>query len=167
MEKVTLGQIINVVGLQGEVKLKSLTHFSALRYKKRASIFLEISGSMVLYHVLRHRHQQGFDFVVFEEINSRTEAEKLKGVYAFANKEEIHLDENSFFYSDLVGCKVFSTSNQPIGEVIRIEEHGMQAHLRINHDNKSSILIPFLHVFVKHVDIQQKTIQVDIWDGML
>jgi 16S rRNA processing protein RimM len=167
MEKVTLGQIINVVGLQGELKLKSLTHFSSLRYKKGASIFLEQNGSMMLYHVSRHRHQQGIDFVVFEEVKSRTEAERLKGLYAYANKEEIRLDTNSFFFSDLIGCKVFSLSNEFIGDVIRIEEHGIQNHLRVNRENKPSIIIPFFHVFIKHVDIQQKLIQVDVWDGML
>jgi ribosomal 30S subunit maturation factor RimM len=67
----------------------------------------------------------------------------------------------------LIGCKVFSLSNEFIGDVIRIEEHGIQNHLRVNRENKPSIIIPFFYVFIKHVDIQQKLIQVDVWDGML
>lgn len=167
MEKVTLGQIVNVVGLQGELKLKSLTHFSSLRYQPGKTIFIEIQGEMKPYRVKRHRSQDGLDFVLLENINSRTEAEKLKGLYTFANKQDIQLDDNSFFYGDLVGCKVLSTTHEVIGRVLRVEEHGIQSHLRVEKNNQSTMLIPFLHIFIKNVDLKNKTITVDIWEGMI
>lgn len=166
MEKVTLGQIINVVGLQGELKIKSLSHFSNLRYQKSAAVYIEKQGAMIQFKVKKHRHQDGLDFVMFEGINDRTTAETFKGLYIFADKEAIQLAKDFFFFGDLVGCDVFTLSNQPVGRVVRVEEFGTQSHLRIHRENKPSLLIPFLQVFIHHVNIQKKQIVVDLWDGM-
>jgi 16S rRNA processing protein RimM len=166
MEKVTLGQIVNVVGLQGELKIKSLSHFSNLRYQKTAAVYIEKQGAMVPFKVKKHRQQDGLDFVMFEGIDNRSAAETLKGLYIFADKEAIQLAKDFFFFGDLVGCEVFTTSNQPVGKVVRVEEFGTQSHLRIQRENKPSLLIPFLNVFIQHVDIQKKQIVVDLWDGM-
>lgn len=167
MEKVTLGQIINVVGLQGEFKIKSLSHFSNLRYRKGATVFIEMQSNMVAFQVKQHRHQDGIDFVILDGIHDRTKAESFKGLFIFANKEEIKLSESSYFYGDLIGCEVMDHFQQSIGKVTRLEEHGVQVHLRIARPDKRSLLLPFLNVFILHVDIENKKIMVDLWDGMV
>ena len=69
MEYVTLGKIINVRGLKGEVKIKSFTDFASLRYKKGNKVFLvnPLSQDRVEFSVKSYSNSGGFDYVIFEE----------------------------------------------------------------------------------------------------
>ena len=70
MKLVSIGKIINVRGLKGELKVKSLTDFSSLRYKKGNELYIENedTGEKTIYKVDGHSKSGDFDYVHFSEI---------------------------------------------------------------------------------------------------
>ncbi len=62
------------------------------------------------YTVKSHRVHKGLHMLTFEGINNINDIEHLKGSSILSRErdhEDIVLEENEFYYSDIIGCTVF------------------------------------------------------------
>lgn len=163
----TIGRIINTRGLQGELKIASLTDFPMLRYRKGNTVFLEKNGDYIPLVVKHAHHQPGIDFVQFKGFENINLVQDWMNLYLYAPKADLRLKHGNYFYEDLVGAKVIQDSNQHLyGEVLAVERIANRVNLRVKKIDQSIMLIPFLDVFIRHVDIETKTIQVHLIEGM-
>ena len=102
----------------------------------------------------------------FEGINNINDVEQYKGDYLFQerDREDIELNENEFYYSDIIGCTVFN-NDTPIGRVINIFETGANDVWVVKGDKE--YLIPYIADVVKEVDVEHKTIRITPMEGLL
>ena len=168
MEFLTVGQVVRTIGLKGEVKVYPSTHFRDTRFKKGSHVFLlndngEIERELT---IKLHRVNGPCDNLVFEEIKSIEEAEKIIKKQLFVEKNMEILGKNEYFYSDLVGMKVNFDNGKEIGVVKAIEEYASYATLRVKTSGKD-VLIPFVNAFIKTVSLEDKQIIVNYIDGLL
>ena len=168
MEFLTVGQVVRTIGLKGEVKIYPSTHFRDTRFKKGARVFLlnenkEIEKELT---VKMHRINGDCDNVIFEEISSIEEAEKINKKYLFVEKNPEFLGKNEYFYSDLIGMKVDFDNGQSIGIVKAVEEYSSYATLRVKTSRKD-VLIPFVKAFILSVSLEDKHITVKFIEGLL
>ena len=168
MEFLTVGQVVRTIGLKGEVKIYPSTHFRDTRFKKGSRVFLlnekgEIEKELT---IKMHRTNGDCDNLIFEEINSIEEAEKINKKYLFVEKNREILGKNEFFYSDLIGMNVSFDNGQEIGVVKAIEEYSSYATLRVKSKEKD-VLIPFVNAFIKDVSLEDKKIVVNYIEGLL
>lgn len=168
MEFLTVGQIVRTIGLKGEVKIYPSTHFRDTRFKKGARVFLlneqnEIEKELT---IKTHRSNGDCDNLIFEEISSIEEAEKINKKYLFVEKNPEFLGKNEYFYSDLIGMKVDFDNGQSIGVVKAIEEYSSYATLRVKTSGKD-VLIPFVKAFILSVSLEDKHITVKFIEGLL
>ena len=168
MEFLTVGQIVRTIGLKGEVKIYPSTHFRDTRFKKGARVFLlnesnEIEKELT---IKAHRTNGDCDNIIFEEISSIEEAEKINKKYLFIEKNREFLGKNEYFYSDLIGMKVDFDNGQSIGFVKAIEEYNSYATLRVKTPGKD-VLIPFVKAFILSVSLEEKQITVKFIEGLL
>ena len=168
MEFLTVGQIVRTIGLKGEVKIYPSTHFRDTRFKKGSRVFLlndnnEIETELT---IKAHRVNGNCDNLIFEEITSIEEAEKINKKYLFVEKNREILGENEFFYSDLVGMKVDFDNGKNIGVVKAIEEYSSYVTLRVKTEGKD-VLVPFVEAFIKSVSLEDKLIIVKFIEGLL
>jgi 16S rRNA processing protein RimM len=170
MEYVTLGQVVNVRGLKGELKILSLTNFSAQRYKKGKTILLhnETNDHQIKVVVKSFFKTGNLDYVQFEEITDVEPAKTYIGYYLKIPVSELkNLGPNSFYYHQLLGCSVF-VGNKLIGMVNKIDDIGAQQLLRIKpHVDGKDILVPFVEHFLEKVDINNKKIIIRNVEGLL
>ena len=163
----TIGRIINTRGLQGELKIASLTDFPLLRYRKGKTVFLEKDGQYTPLVVKEAHHQPGFDFVQFQGFTDINLVKGWMNLYLYAPKEDLRLKHGNYFYEDLVGSQMMNEANrQPYGTVLAVERIANRVNLRIKKLDESTILIPFLDVFIREVNIDKKTILVRLIEGM-
>lgn len=171
MELVSIGKVINVRGLKGELKIDSLTDFSALRYKKGNRIILEDeTNNQVFEFTVKNYFNDGrFDYVQFEEINDVDKAREYLGFYLKINVDTTKIkDKNSFYYHQLVGCDVIDHNNRLIGVVEKVEDIGPHHILRIKTDfKKNDILVPFLWQFLENVDVKKRQIKLKEVEGLI
>ena len=168
MEFLTVGQIVRTIGLKGEVKIYPSTHFRDTRFKKGSRVFLlndnnEIERELT---IKAHRVNDNCDNVIFEEITSIEEAEKINKKYLFVEKNHEILGKNEYFYSDLVGMKVDFDNGKNIGVVKAIEEYSSYVTLRVKTEGKD-VLVPFVEAFIKSVSLEDKLIIVKFIEGLL
>ncbi len=169
MELVVLGKITKLRGVHGEFKVYSSTYFSRARYKKGKTIYLSNDeGESTTALTVKSHHQDGkFDFVTTEEITSANDAEKYIGYSVLADKSDITLDEDTFYFSDLEGCKVIDEDNKELGTVLSVEEFPAQITLRVIKSNKKTFFVPFVEEYILNVDIENKVIQIHVVEGMV
>jgi len=168
MEFLTVGQVVRTVGLKGEVKIYPSTHFRDTRFSKGSRVFLlndknEIERELT---IKLHRTNGDCDNLVFEEISSIEEAEKINHRFISVEKDQKFLKNGEFFYSDLIGCTCEFDNGKTIGKVIKIEEYNSYATLRVKTTEKD-VLIPFVQAFVKSVSLEEKKIIINYIEGLL
>ena len=169
MEYLSLGKIANTFGLDGTLKVYSTTNMGEKRYQKGATVYLfdEENNTYVPYKVLNYRHNGLFDFVKLENIENIEAALSKKGQEIFVEKNTKDLDKNSYFYSDLRGCKVVDKEGNNLGIVKEIEEFPAQITLRVSRKNNRDFFVPFIEIFIASVDIENKMITINMMEGLL
>lgn len=113
---------------------------------------------------LRGHRIHGAGLVVhFEGYDDRTAAETLKGALIAAPREALpEPDEDEWYWADLVGLKVVTLADEPLGTVAGLLTTGVHDVLRVVED-KQERLIPFVAAYAKEVDTDAGLIRVD-WD---
>ncbi len=169
MDFLTLGIIVKVFGLKGEVKVLSSSDFRTLRYKRGKALFLwnEKTGERIPVHVKSYHAAGNIDFVGFTEYADATEVEKLIGYLVQIEKDSKPLGKNTYYHSDLESCDVVDEQGTVLGHVKKVEEYSAQKSLRVSRQDKPDILIPFVPAFIKKVDMEKKQIVIIVWEGLL
>ena len=168
MAFLTIGKIVNVRGLKGEVKLQSLTDFASLRYRKGNTVYLEFEGKMMPLIVHMHHPAGHLDYVQFEGYSTVESVTPWMNCYVYAEKEAISLKKGQYFFSDLVDCSIVNAQTLVVeGRVGKVETYNGKNLLRMIREGKSDVLIPFIPPFIEDVDLMNKTIRVVFIEGML
>lgn len=170
MDLLTLGKIINAHGLDGTLVVFSSTDFATLRYKEKNKLYIlnPYNKEIKDVTVISYRNYKGNDYVKFEEIESIDEAIKLKGFEICIKKEDASTPEGYYHFFDLENCKIIDQNNNEIGKVIKVEEFPAQITLRCIDKNNKNFFVPFIKdVFILDVDIDNKTIKINLIEGML
>ena len=169
MEYLSLGKITDAFGLDGTLKIYSTTNMGEKRYQKGAIVYLfdAENNQYVPFKVLNYRHNGLFDFVKLESIDNIEAALSKKGKEIFVEKNQKDLDKNSYFYSDLRGCKVVDKNGNNLGIVKEIEEFPAQITLRVYRQGKQDFFVPFIEVFIAKIDIENKVITINVMEGLL
>ena len=97
----------------------------------------------------------------------RDASEALKGAAVSIPRSEFpQLDEDEFYWADLIGLDVVNLEGEALGTVTDLMHNGAQSILRIapvptEGDKAPERLIPFVDQFIKTVDQAARTITVD------
>ena len=168
MEFLTVGQIVRTIGLKGEVKVYPSTHFRDSRFSKGSHVFLLTENNEIEQEltIKLHRKNGDCDNLVFEEISSIEEAEKIIHRDLCVEKNQKFLAKGEYFYSDLVGMNVVFDNGKKIGKVSKVEEFTTYATLRVKTDEKD-VLVPFVKAFIKSISLEEKLIVVNFIEGLL
>ncbi|WP_026354265.1 ribosome maturation factor RimM [Massilia niastensis] len=103
-------------------------------------------------------------------MRDRNEAEALKGASVQVARSEFpELEEDEYYWSDLIGLDVVNLQGEALGKVADMMHNGAQSILRItpqvNPDapdaKASERLVPFVDQFVKNVDLEARLITLD------
>jgi len=167
MEYVKIGAVANTHGLKGTMKVKSFTDFKEERYKKGNTLYIFFKNEYIPVTVMKMKSVKNLEYIDVKEFTHINEVEKFKGSELFIDKEEIHriIEEDAFYYTDLIGCEIYTDS--PIGVVADIREYPQGEYLVINTKEKKNVLIPFLKRFIKEVDLESRVIHLQEWEGLL
>ncbi len=169
MELVELGRIVDSFGLCGDVKILSSTSFADKRYQIGNHVILENpkTKQQETLTVIAYRNQLDIDIVRFNEINTKEDALAKKGYLIKAEKDLSLLNKNEFYYSDLESCKVIDQDKKELGTVIKVEEFPAQVTLRVKSTTGKEFFVPFVKAFIRNVNIFNKTIEINVIEGML
>jgi len=117
--------------------------------------------------VTRSRPFQGNWLVTFEGVETRTEAETIRGRYLFRPADAVEpLEEGEVFQHDLVGLEVVTLGGERVGTVTEMFEMRPADLLEVRSGDRT-VMIPFLKDVVVEIDVSGGRLVVDPPEGLL
>lgn len=167
MKYIRIGVLANTHGLHGEVKVKSFSDFTDLRFAKGAQVYLQHQDTMIPLVIETIREAKGMLVIRFEGYSDINQVECWKGDPIVLCEEDLHAlnDEEAYFF-ELMDSEVMDQHNHVIGKVVEVIETGAHAILRVRKDDKE-VLIPYVKAFIQSFDRVHKCIYVQLLEGML
>lgn len=167
--RLKVGKIVNTHSLKGEVKVISSTDFEEERFKKGSKLLITRGNQLIREVVVEsYRNHKNFLLVKFEGIDSVEEAEKLKNLQIKIDSDEVgELEENEFYFHQIIGCEVFDENDKNLGEIIDILTPGANDVWVIKGENGKEILIPYIEDVVKKIDITSKKVNIEVMEGLI
>ena len=114
MNYFNVGKIVNTQGLQGEMRVLSVTDFAEERFKKGAelALFDEKDQFVQTVTIASHRKQKNFDIIKFKDMYHINAIEKYKGYSLKVAEEDLNaLDDGEFYYHEIIGLEVYEGDN--------------------------------------------------------
>lgn len=165
MDKVKVGKIVGTHALKGELKIRSNSDFGDERFKKGNTLYIRYQGNDIELKIASSRFHKNNYLVAFEGYQDINLVEQYVGSFIYGLKDETLLDENEYFYDDLIGL-VVKCGNRVIGKVTSIYNNGRHDILNIDYDGKN-VAIPYVDAFIKDVDLNNEVIEVELIKGLI
>ncbi len=165
-----VGKIVNTHGVRGEVRVISRTDFPDERYKKGKTLFLfkNEHEEPIPLTVQAHRKHKNFDLLMFEGYENIGVVEGFKeGILKVSEEELGELTEGEFYFHEIIGCHVYTTSGDEIGSIKEILTPGANDVWVIKAKQGKDILIPYIEQIVKDVNIDEKKVIIEPMEGLL
>lgn len=151
-------------GLKGEIKIN--IHTSSLEsFKKLKHFFMEDGTTKILFKSFKEIGKKYISVVT--GCADRNIAETYKGKKIFSMRESLpNINNDEYYVSDLIGCKVINLKNKYLGKIIDIKNFGAGDLMEISKDNKN-FFIPMNKDNLISVDLQKMIIEVNPILGLL
>lgn len=161
-EFVVVGRIVRPWGIRGEVKVRVETDFPH-RFAPGQRFY--ILGRP--YRCRSARLQGGFAIVKLEGVDTRDDAEALRGLTLEIPASEVPpLPPDTYYHFQLRGLEVWTTGGEPLGQVVEILSTGSNEVLIVE-GPRGQVLIPFIRAVVQAVDLEGGRILVEAVPGLL
>lgn len=164
-----VGKIVNTQGLKGEVRVISSTDFPDERFRKGSTLVIELdSKQMIEVKVSSHRLHKNFHLLIFEGYNNINDVEKFKGKPLKVAEDLLtDLEDDEFYYHQIIGCEVFTEEGTKLGEVKEILSPGANDVWVVKRSGDKDLLLPYIEDVVKEVDVNSKKVTVHLMEGLI
>ncbi|MEM1490553.1 ribosome maturation factor RimM [Bacillus velezensis] len=165
-----VGKIVNTHGIKGEVRVISKTDFAEERYKPGNTLYLFAEGAAepIKVTVSAHRLHKQFHLLQFKEMPSLNEVEHLRNMVIKVPEEDLgELEEDEFYFHEIIGCEVVSEDGGLIGTVKEILTPGANDVWVVARKGKKDALIPYIASVVKDININEKKIKIHVMEGLI
>ena len=163
MSLIAVGQIVNVHGIKGVMKVKpylvNTPDFKGLNPLTDKDGKKHFEATLV-------GHQKECWLVAMKGITDRTTAENFKGLELYTEREKLpQIPENEFYHCDLVGLSVYQDDDE-FGKVLRVLNYGAGDILQIKTVQGQTLEFSFSKSNFPLVDIANKKIQIVLPEDM-
>ena len=110
MNYFNVGKIVNTQGLQGEMRVLSVTDFAEERFKKgnTLALFDKKDQFVMDVEIASHRKVKNFDIIKFKGMYHINAIEKFRDFSLKVAEEDLSdLEEGEFYYHEIIGLEVY------------------------------------------------------------
>ena len=160
------GKITKTHGLKGEITVKldvaNPEDFKDLRY-----LLIEDRGNLIPYFIENQKINDDKMIVRLQDVKKVEQAVAFMGKAVFLPNEFMpELEDDDFYYKEIVGFKMVDTQKGEIGEISDVLEYPTQAVIQVMKDEKE-ILIPIHDDIIQKVDKKAKILTVKAPEGLI
>lgn len=165
MKKIYLeaGKIVTVHGIKGEVKI--------MPYCDSAELFCEFDRFFIGKErneiiVERSRVQKNMVIAKLEGIDSPEAAEKLRNKMLFMHRDDLELDDDTYFIQDLIGMQVKNADTDELyGKITDVMQTGAN-DVYVIRGEKREYLVPAIPEVVISTDIDENIMTIRPLEGL-
>ena len=164
MRELRLGAVTSAVGLRGELRVYPYTDY---KEKFEEIPYVLLNGEKRL--IQKVRYHKNMAILKLEGVEDRSAAEACKGMLLTLPLEEMPpLPEDSYYVFDLKGCRVLEAgSGRELGVLADVTLGAAQDLYEVERPNGKRFLVPAVREFVKDVDLEAKTVSLQLIEGMM
>ena len=161
-----LGQIVNVKGLKGEVKVNPFTE-NIDRFEELKIVLIKFKNENKEFEIEKVGYHKNQVILKFKGINTVEEAEKLRNSYILINRNDLEpLEEGVYYITDLLGLEVYTEDGTLLGKVDDIYNTGSNDIYVVKDDLGKQKLLPGIPEVLKNVDLEHGKIIVNLIEGL-
>lgn len=165
MTLINIGIIQKPHGIRGEVKVFLKTDSVKERFKTGNTVVLKLNGKEEKHIIEASRMHKGSLLVKFKGLDTLNDVEFHHKGELFIEETQRHtLPKDEYYFTDLVGCTAYN-DGLALGEIIEMIDNPAHPIMRIQAEERD-ILVPFLKVFVKQVELAEKRVDINWLEGL-
>ncbi|KTF21022.1 MULTISPECIES: ribosome maturation factor RimM [Streptococcus] len=168
MNYFNVGKIVNTQGLQGEMRVLSVTDFAEERFKKgnRLALFDKKDQFVMDVEIASHRKVKNFDIIKFKGMYHINDIEKYRDFSLKVAEEDLtDLEDGEFYYHEIIGLEVYE-NDLLLGTIKEILQPGANDVWVVKRKGKRDLLLPYIPPVVLGIDIEQGRVDVEIPEGL-
>lgn len=166
----SVGKLVNTHGIRGDVKIWPSTDFPELRFAPGRFLTLHApdSDDTLEVEIISSREQKGMYVLKLKGFDNINQVERYKGwAVKVPDSELAELDEDEYYYHQIIGCNVLTESGDEIGVISEILQPGANDVWVVNRPKGKQALIPFIKDVVLQVDVKEKRVTIRPMEGLL
>ena len=168
MNYFNVGKIVNTQGLQGEMRVLSVTDFAEERFKKgnTLALFDKKDRFVMDVEIASHRKVKNFDIIKFKGMYHINDIEKFRDFSLKVAEEDLSdLEDGEFYYHEIIGLEVYE-NDVLLGTIKEILQPGANDVWVVKRKGKRDLLLPYIPPVVLGIDIEQGRVDVEIPEGL-
>jgi 16S rRNA processing protein RimM len=153
-------------GVRGDVRCVLVTDFPE-RFKPGLQVYL--SEDHIPYEVERARVDRNRVILKLVGVDSRDDAEALRGKTVFVPETDaVRLPRGAYFWHQIIGLRVRTTSGELLGSVAAIMETGANDVYVVRKEppERGELLLPAIKDVIKKIDLRRGEITVELLEGL-
>lgn len=160
MNYLYIGKLVNTHGIKGEVRLLSKFRYKDKVFVKGFKVY--VGKDKEEFEIEKYRVHKNFDMLVFKDNYDINKVEYLKGSLVYINKDDLHLDDDTFLSIDLIGFNVI-IDNKNIGIIKEVLDTPANEVLVLD----NNVMIPYVKEFIDNINTNKKTITIKNIKGLI
>jgi len=162
-----LGKIVTKYSFKGEVVIKLDTDEPEL-YTEMESVYVEFGSNLVPFFIEKSSLHKGNQLrVQFEDVYSDEEADSILKCAVYLPSTMLpKLSGDKFHFHEVIGFTVVDVNFGEVGQIVHINDKAAQPLFEIDRDGKE-IFIPMVDEFIKKVNRENSTIEVETPQGLI
>lgn len=162
-----IGKIVGVHGIRGSLKVWSYAESPSVFQPGQSLVLISPRGQRNTYELQWVRPHKRVLLMALKGIANRTQAEPLVDSEFLIERASFPpLEEGTYYWADLIGLSVFTTDDDYMGRVHAIIPTGSN-DVYVVKDLDKEILIPALESVVIAIDLENRTMKVELPEGLL
>lgn len=165
-EWATIGQVVALFGVQGELKVRLLTDIPE-RFQQLEVIYL---GPKHQAYRIEHVRPHKGEMIVLKlaGVDNANAAEALRRQeFTIPLHQLAPLPTGSYYQHDILGLNVYTLTNRALGSLVDIIETGSNDVYVVQNSEGKQVLIPAIKEIVKQIDLKRHTMYIDPLPGLL
>ena len=164
MQWATVGQVVALFGIRGELKVRLLTDIPN-RFAELDAVYIEH-----IPHVIERVRPYKGEMVIMKlaGFNDANAAEALRHAdLQIPLSKMAQLPPDSYYQHDILGLQVFTLGGKAVGTIVDIIVTGSNDVYVIKSADGHQQLIPAIKDVVKQIDLIRRTMHIDPMPGLL
>ena len=168
----TVARVSRPHGVRGALRVQALTS-TPERMGELGTVYLTHTPNQAetlrAHKVARVQRDKGDYWLLFlEGIHSREDADRCRGQYVLVTLQDaVPLAEDEVYLFQVIGLQVVTSEGVLLGRVVSIIETGANDVYVVQGEAYGEVLIPAIESVVRHIDVENGVMRVDLLDGLL
>ncbi|MCI1959121.1 MAG: ribosome maturation factor RimM [Clostridia bacterium] len=165
----TIGKITGTHGIKGTFRVFPTTE-DPKRFELLKELTFDLNGKKDVFTIQKVAYQKNMILLTVNEIDDINIAEKYKGAkIEIPDEKALPLDENEYYIRDLYDMDVYTTNGEYLGKICDIyfsAANDVYCVKDSEHPEKKEILIPAVKKMIKEINVKDKKMTVELYEGL-